>query len=150
MGRLTDKLTDFLDEQALRDYVTRLPREDYLAYLNEHPEFRSSNAQSHSDLEMLTMRAVEEAFGEEAADSWALKRYWQNQTNVWRAEQIAHSHTRLEAAGLTFIFNAGKYGTVLGLTWLCLPPVFAATFSVVFSVIVVTFTIFGALLRKVI
>lgn len=149
MGRYTQKMTDTLDAIALRKYVLSLPREEYLFYINDHPTFRSTDSQSHSDADLLTMKAIQESFGSEAGITWAEKRRWQSIDKAWRADNLASATSRYDAFGFTLLFNGAKYGAVLAVAYIAMPPIYFAAFLPVFSVIVLCLAVCGALLRRV-
>lgn len=149
MGRYTMKLRAFEAAMAERARVRSMPRDEYAWYISEHPEFRSSDAQLHSDAELLTMRAVEETLGKDAALDWAHRNYWQAVGARWRADNLAAATSRVEAFGLTLLFNGVKYGAVLAVAYLMMSPVYFAVFLPTFTTIVLVLAVFAAMLRKV-
>lgn len=150
MGRYTQKIKDTLDEIALRKYVRALPREDYLAFIDENPGFRSSDAQLHSDLDLLTMKAVSEELGKEAGIAWAHRRYWSRVGQLWRAERAAEAMSGVQVLGLSLVFNGAKYGALMAVAYLALPLGAFAGVATVLTVIVFALALLGAALRRVI
>lgn len=148
MGRFTQNLNDTLEALEERKRVLAMPREEYLFYITEHPDFKSSDAQVSGDAELLTMKVVAESLGRDAAIEWVHRRYWKRVDKRWRAENIAANETRLTAFGFTLLFNGAKLGAVCAIAYLALPTPYFAAFAPVACVATIALALCAATMRR--
>lgn len=150
MATFEEKMKTFFEEKAEHERILALNPVELDRYLYEHPDFRSSDAQLHSDLELRHMKMLDQTLGEGKGLEWAHKLYWERQGAEWQKEKQARMEPRLHAFWYTIFLNAARYSLLLVAAFLFSPQSFIFETLPVFLAGLFGLALFAAIIRKVI